>query len=136
MTTTAAEAIAAPARLERYRDELFAGDLTIDKALAYLRELSTADVTSLAPDIADRDRARSVALGHMQGALQSVALLLTSRLTPEVRCAPVTGLAEVIADVLRDCPGVGCRQSIAPWGGSTCGDPTCEAQYRRSVGEA
>jgi len=140
MTTTTAPPIvqvAAPARLEAAKTAAFSYGATLQDTLHLLELLSTATLDTLAVprDDGDGDVQRAVALAHVQAALDCLTHTLR-RFSPDVRCAPVEALNDVVAETLRDCPGVGCPQSVAPWDGSTCGDARCAAEFARAVGEA
>jgi hypothetical protein len=132
MTATAVERVGAPARLEAYRDAMLKGDASLDDFLNFLRELAAASIEDLAPDIADRDKARAVALGHVQGALQAVGLHAMSRFAADVRSAPADGLNDMVFDYAQPCRNPACSSKVLPWEG-VC-DGFCSDECER-VGE-
>lgn len=134
-TTTAVERTAAPARLERHRDACTETDAPLDVFLGYLRELANADLDALAPDTGDRDVARAVALGHLQGALKALTLHMTSRFSADVRSAPPSGLAAVVEDARVPCKNTLCASSRLPWdSGDRFCDDRCETADMRERG--
>lgn len=131
---TPVEATAAPAVLDAHRTACASPDAPIDAYLAFLRELATADLDTLAPGETDSLRKRSVALGRMQGTVEALTILLTRQLSPELRSAPASVLNELIDDSLVFCRNEACFVKVAPWGDVTCGDPACDSAVVRLFG--
>lgn len=129
MTTTDAPVatVAAPALLNRFRDAALAPDAPLDATIAYLRELSNADEKTLAGlPVADPATRSHMARCELQLALSTVVHFLTTGVTPDVRAAPPSGLAEVLADVSRKCVNPACDERWLPWEATAC-SPECEA---------
>lgn len=134
MTTTVA-LIGAPPKIDRAVAAVTAPDSTLDAVAYLLRLLGQCDYDDLIDDHdADLVTKQARALGRYQ-ALCWVAARRIGEIDAEVRAAPPSALAEVVADVMKPCQAPTCNQAVAPWQGDICGSPECVREVAAAFGE-